>query len=133
MKVVPPLVRLRSQISSDGRVAKFFLMFQGGQHSAFALPYNKMGLFAASIEGVIRVMSRRLAAHEQTSAAEICAGLTAALDVKAISVGEDRDTREKLLWIESSESGPFAFRMNQQAAQMLLEALADETEEPVSH
>src|SRR5215203_4588539 len=44
MKVVPLVWQMRAAVSGDGRIAKFFLTFKGGQHSAFAVPFHKTGL-----------------------------------------------------------------------------------------
>jgi hypothetical protein len=39
---------MRGAVSNDGRIAKFFLTFKGGQHSAFAIPFHK-AYFAESL------------------------------------------------------------------------------------
>src|SRR3954449_10482047 len=76
MKVVPLLWQMRAAVSSDGRIAKFFLTFKGGQHSAFAMPFHKAGLFIKAIRSTIAMMSDRMAAAPKPDAiAEITEGL----------------------------------------------------------
>jgi hypothetical protein len=49
--------------------------------------------------------------------------LSQALSVKNIVSGRDGETGEKLLWIETVESGPFAFRLTPDAAGMLADVV----------
>lgn len=123
MKVIPLLWQMRAAVSNDGRIAKFFLTFKGGQHSAFAIPFHKAGLFIKAIRSTIAMMSDRLAAQKPDATAEIAEGLGQALTVKNIVSGKDAETEEKLLWIETVESGPFAFRLTPDAADMLADVV----------
>ena len=76
MKVVPLLWQMRAAVSNDGRIAKFFLTFKGGQHSAFAVPFHKAGLFLKAIRGTLAMMSDRMAtAPKPDGIAEITEGL----------------------------------------------------------
>src|SRR6476620_7727399 len=99
MKPVPLLWQMRAAVSRDGRIAKFFLTFKGGQHSAFAVPFHKAGLFLNAIKSTIAMMSDRMAAQEPDATSEITEGLGHALTVKTIASGRAAETGEKLLWI----------------------------------
>jgi hypothetical protein len=122
MKVVPPLLKMRAQISDDGRVARFFLLFNGGLNSAFAVPFHKAGLFLRAVRNTVATMATRLAANEADTAAEISEGLAEALSIKAVASGRN-DAGERLLWIETVESGAFAFRLSHEAVEMLMETV----------
>jgi hypothetical protein len=129
MKITtPPLIKMRSVVSDDGRSVRFFLLFQTGQNSAFSLPFNKIGLFYNAIKNVVGQMGQRVAARGGSDAAEISEGLADAVTVKAVATGRDADTGDKLLWIETSDGGPFAFRLNHEATEMLAEALREDEE-----
>jgi hypothetical protein len=127
MKITtPPLIKMRSVVSDDGRSVRFFLLFHTGQNSAFSLPFNKIGLFYNAIKNVVGQMGQRVATRGGSDAAEISEGLADAVTVKAVASGRDADTGDKLLWIETSDGGPFAFRLNGEAAEMLAEALRED-------
>ena len=117
---------MRSVVSDDGRSVRFFLLFQTGQNSAFSLPFNKIGLFYNAIKNVVGQMGQRVAVRGGSDAAEISEGLADAVTVKAVASGRDADTGDKLLWIETSDGGPFAFRLNAEATEMLAEALRED-------
>jgi len=110
---------MRAAVSKDGRVAKFFLTFKGGQHSAFSVPFHKVGLFLKAIRSTIAMMSDRLAAQGPHATAEIAEGLGQALSVRNIVSGKDAETGEK----ETVESGPFAFRLTPDAAHKLADVV----------
>ena len=129
MKIIPHLWQMRAAISSDGRLARFFLTFKGGQHSAFALPFHKIGSFLRAVRNVAAAMSERLAAQQPSATAEVAEGLGNALTVKTVASGRDAETGEKLLWIETEESGPFAFRLNSETANLLAEVVRSDTED----
>ena len=127
MKITtPPLIKMRSVVSDDGRSVRFFLLFQTGQNSAFSLPFNKIGLFYNAIKNVVGQMGQRVAVRGGSDAAEISEGLADAVTVKAVASGRDADTGDKLLWIETSDGGPFAFRLNAEATEMRAEALRED-------
>jgi hypothetical protein len=127
MKITtPPLIKMRSVVSDDGRSVRFFLLFQTGQNSAFSLPFNKIGLFYSAIKNVVGQMGQRVAARGGSDAAEISEELADAVTVKAVASGRDADTGDKLLWIETADGGPFAFRLNAEATEMLAEALRED-------
>ena len=76
MKITtPPLIKMRSVVSDDGRSVRFFLLFQTGQNSAFSLPFNKIGLFYNAIKNVVGQMGQRVAVRGGSDAAEISEGL----------------------------------------------------------
>src|SRR5947199_3674734 len=51
MKIAtPPLLKMRSIVSEDGRWARFFLLFTTGQNAAFSLPFSKIGLFLKTVK-----------------------------------------------------------------------------------
>lgn len=122
MKVVPPLVKMRAQVSDDGRVARFFLLFNGGLNSAFTVPFHKAGLFLRAIRNTVATMANRLAVNEADAAAEISEGLAEALSIKAVASGRN-ETGDRLLWIETVESGAFAFRLSEDAVEMLIDVV----------
>ena len=75
MKIsTPPLLKMRSVVSEDGRWARFFLLFKTGQNAAFSLPFNTIGLYLKAVKNVIRTMSDRIAARGAFSNAEIADG-----------------------------------------------------------
>jgi hypothetical protein len=115
----PPLLKMRSIVSEDGRWARFFLLFTTGQNAAFSLPFNKIGLYLKTIKTVVRTMADRIAAGGAFSTAEIAEGLAEPLSVTGIESGQDADTGDKLLWIETADSGVFAFRLNGQITDTL--------------
>ena len=61
-----------------------------------------------------------VAAHDAQAAAEISEGLAEALSVKAVASGRN-EAGERLLLIETVESGAFAFRLTHDAAEMLID------------
>jgi hypothetical protein len=65
---------MRSLVAEDGRWARFFLVFKSGQHAAFSLPFNTIGLYLKAVKNVIRTMADRLAARGAFSSAEIAEG-----------------------------------------------------------
>jgi hypothetical protein len=95
MKIsTPPLLKMRSVVSEDGRWARFFLLFKTGQN-AF-------------------------------SNAEIAEGLVEAVTVKAVASGRDAETGDRLLWVETTDSGVFTFRLDHGATEMFTDALRDD-------
>lgn len=115
MKQVPLLWQMRAAVSKDGRVAKFFLTFKGGQNTAFAIPFHKMGLFMRAVSSTLGAMADRLDASKTAEIAEGLAQLKP-LSIKTVAYGRDAESGERLLWIETTESGPFAFRLTRDAA-----------------
>ena len=134
MKTIPPLLKMRAQVSEDGRVARFFLLFNGGLHSSFSIPFHNAGLFQRAISNTITTMAGRVAAHDAAAAAEISEGLAEGLSVKAVASGRD-ESGERLLWIETVESGAFAFRLTHDAAEMLIDIVSQNGNDayPMAH
>lgn len=128
MKFVPPLDRMRTIVSEDGRVVRFFLMFKGGQHSAFAIHFNKVGLFLRAINNTMGTMSARLSRDPEAASVEIIDGLAEALVVTAVAAGRN-EAGEKLLWIETNDSGAFSFRLTDEARVMLADAVQEDVGE----
>ncbi len=122
----PPLLKMRTIISEDGRWARFFLLFTGGQNSAFAIPFSKIGLFLNAVKNIIRSMADRIAARGAFSTEEVAEGLSEPVPVKGIQSGRDEGTGEKLLWVETTDSGVFAFRLSGELTETLRDALHDE-------
>ena len=79
-----------------------------------------------AIKSVIRTMADRIAARGALSSAEVAEGLAEAITIKAVATGRDADTGEKLLWVETIDSGAFAFRLSGEAREMLADALRDD-------
>ena len=128
MKNTPPLLKMRSIVSEDGRLARFFLLLRSGQNAAFSLPFNKIGLFLRAVKSVIATMAHRIAASGALSSAELAEGLAEPLSVTGIESGRDVDTGEKLLWVETADSGVFAFRLSGQVTETLKDALREDEE-----
>jgi hypothetical protein len=105
------------------------LLFKTGQNAAFSLPFSDIGLFLKAIKNVIRTMAERIAARGAFSSGEIAEGLAEAVTVKSVASGRDANTGDKLLWIETADSGVFAFRLNQDATEMVADALRGDEEE----
>jgi hypothetical protein len=127
MKITtPPLLKMRSIVSEDGRWARFFLLFKTGQNAAFSLPFSDIGLFLKAVKSVIKTMTDRIAARGAFSSAEIADGLAEAVSVKSVASGRDATTGDRLLWVETDNSGVFAFRLNREATEMVAEALRDD-------
>jgi hypothetical protein len=103
------------------------LLFQSGQNSAFSLPFSKIGLFYNAIRNVVGTMGQRVAASGGSDPAE---GLADAVTVKAVASGRDADSGDKLLWIETADGGPFAFRLNPETIEMLADVLREEEDSP---
>jgi hypothetical protein len=122
----PPLLKMRTMISEDGRWARFFMLFTSGQNTAFSIPFSKIGLFLNVIKSVIRSMAHRIAARGAFSSEEVAEGLSEPICVKGVESGRDGDTGEKLLWVETDDSGVFAFRLNDEVKKTLRDALDDE-------
>ena len=110
MKPVPGLEKMRTVVSDDGRVARFYLMFKGGQHSAFALSFSKIGLLLTAVRSTIATMSARLSdkRHEAAADAEISEGLAEALAVKSIVPGRN-EVGENFLISKPSTAEHFHF------------------------
>ena len=125
MKPIPPLHRMRSLVSNEGHVAQFFLMFKGGQNAGFSIPYHKIGLLVASIRNVAKMMRERLSRAPDASAAETMAGLSDPAVVTAIAVGNNAETGDALLSIETADSGPFSFQLSLEAVKTLNDALQE--------
>jgi hypothetical protein len=124
----PPLLKMRTLVSEDGRWARFFLLFTTGQNTAFSIPFNKIGLLLKAVKTVIKMMADRIAARGAFSTEEVAEGLAEPITIKAIESGRDADTGDKLLWIETTDSGVFAFRLSGPAKEALADALhEDET------
>jgi hypothetical protein len=129
MKITtPPLSKMRTIVSEDGRLARFFLLFKTGQNAAFSLPFNDIGLFLRAVKNVIRTMADRISARGAFSSAEIADGLADALTVKVVASGRDANTGDRLLWIETTDCGVFTFRLNREATEMVADALRDDDE-----
>jgi hypothetical protein len=127
MKIsTPPLLKMRSVVSEDGRWARFFLLFKTGQNAAFSLPFNTIGLYLKAVKNVIRTMSDRIAARGAFSRADIAEGLVEAVTVKAVASGRDAETGDRLLWVETTDSGVFTFRLDHGATEMFTDALRDD-------
>jgi hypothetical protein len=107
-------------------MGSFFLLFTTGQNTAFSIPFSKIGLFLKAVKTVIRTMADRIAARGAFSTEEIAAGLAEPITVKAIESGRDADTGDKLLWIETTDSGVFAFRLSGPAKEALADALHED-------
>lgn len=122
MKPVPPLERMKTIISDDGRVVRFFLVFKGGQQSAFALHFSKIGLFLRAVRSTLGTMSAR---HREAATVEMVDGLTEALTVKAVATGRN-EAGQKLLWIETCDSGAFSFRLTDEARVLLADAVHED-------
>jgi hypothetical protein len=119
---------MRTIVSEDGRWARFFLLFTTGQNTAFSIPFRKIGLLLKALKTVIRTMADRIAARGPFSTEEVAEGLAEPITVKAIESGRDADTGDKLLWIETADSGVFAFRLSGPVKEVLADALnEDET------
>ena len=130
MKITtPPLLKMRSVVSEDGRWARFFLLFKTGQNAAFSLPFSDIGLFLKAVKSVTRTMTDRVAARGEFSSAEIADGLAEAVTVKSVARGRDTETGDRLLWVETNDSGVFAFRLSREATEMVADALRDDQEE----
>ena len=83
----PPLLKMRSVVSEDGRWAKFFLLFKTGQNAAFSLPFKDIGLYLKAVKNVIKTMVDRIAARGAFSSAEIADGLAEAVTATLWSEG----------------------------------------------
>ena len=59
-------------------------------------------------------------------AGEIAEGLAEAVTVKSVASGRDAETGDRLLWVETNDSGVFAFRLNREATEMMADALRDD-------
>ena len=130
MKITtPPLLKMRSIVSEDGRWARFFLLFKTGQNAAFSLPFSDIGLFLKAVRSVISTMTDRIAARGGFSSAQIADGLAEAVTVKAVASGRDAETGDRLLWVETSDSGVFTFRLDQAATELLADAIRDDNEQ----
>ena len=132
MKLVPSLEKMRSVISDDGRVARFFLLFNGGQNSAFALHYSKMALLLGAIKNTIRTMSARLRSHNESAAAEMSEILAAPQTVETVVTGRD-ESGEAILLIETSDSGSLSLRLTSEARGMLQDALQSDRRDSEEH
>jgi hypothetical protein len=122
----PPLLKMRTIVSEDGRWARFFLLFTTGQNTAFAIPFSKVGLLLNAVKNVIRSMADRIATRGAFSTEEVAEGLSEPIPVKRVQSGRDEATGEKLLWIETTDSGVFPLRLNGEVTETLREALQDE-------
>ena len=98
-------------------------MYKGGQHTAFALQFHKVGLFINALKAVVGQMRERLFAQQANGAAEMAEGLAAAGEVCAVGSGRDAESGEALLWLETIDSGSFSFRLNDRAISELAEAV----------
>jgi hypothetical protein len=67
----PPLLKMRTLVSEDGRWARFFLLFTTGQNTAFSIPFNKIGLLLKAVKTVIKTMADRTAARGPFSTEEV--------------------------------------------------------------
>jgi hypothetical protein len=120
----PPLLKMRTIVSDDGRWARFFMLFTSG--TAFSIPFSKIGLFLNVIKNVIRLMADRISARGAFTTEEIAEGLSEPISVKGIESGRDEQTGEKLLLVETDDSGMFPFRLSGEVKQTLRDALDDE-------
>ena len=122
MKIsTPPLLKMRSVVSEDGRWARFFLLFKTGQNAAFSLPFNTIGLYLKAVKNVIRTMSDRIAARGAFSNAEIADALVGSRPSRAAGM-----PRLALLWVETTDSVVFTFRLDHGATEMFTDALRDD-------
>jgi hypothetical protein len=119
----PPLLKMRALVSEDGRWARFFLLFATGQNTAFSIPFSKIGLLLKVVKTVIRTMADRIAARGAFSSEEVAEGLAEPITVNGIESGRDADTGDKLLWIETTDSGVLAFRLSEPVKEALADAL----------
>jgi hypothetical protein len=78
-------------------------------------------------------MADRIAARGAFSSAEIADGLAEAVTVKSVASGRDADTGDRLLWVETTDSGVFAFRLNEQAVEMFTDALRGDEDSRVAN
>jgi hypothetical protein len=72
----PPLLKMRTLVSDDGRWARFFLLFKTGQNTAFSIPFNKIGLLLKVVKTVIKTMADRIAARGAFGTEEVAEGLS---------------------------------------------------------
>ncbi len=112
--------------------------------TAYTLPFNTIGLYLKAVKNVVRTMSDRIAARGAFSNAEIADGLVEAVTVKAVASGRDAETGDRLLWVETTDSGVFTFRLDHgrrkcsrmhfemTRAQVLAERPAEELDWPIS-
>jgi hypothetical protein len=119
----PPLLKMRTLVSEDGRWARFFLLFKTGQNTAFSIPFSKIGLLLKALKTVIKTMADRIAARGPFSTEEVAEGLAEPITVNGIESGRDADTGDKLLWVETTDSGVFAFRLSEPVKEALADAL----------
>ena len=48
------------------------------------------------------------------------------MDFKAVASGRDAETGDRLLWVETTDSGVFTFRLDHGATEMFTDALRDD-------
>jgi hypothetical protein len=118
----PFLAKLSTVISDDGRFARFTAVTKLGQNLSFVLPYDRIGSLIATFQNVSRTMAERLATYGQASETASQA-LASAPTVRAVAMGCDADTGDMLLWLETSDGGPFSFRLDQQSVLLLEDSL----------
>lgn len=123
MKTVPLLDKMRTVVSDDGRIAKFFLMFKGGQHAAFYLQFSKIGLLINAIRNVARVMHIRIERADEVHAAEAAQGMSDAATVVAIGAGRDAESGNRVICLETADNGSFSFNLSPEMSESLLETL----------
>lgn len=75
---------------------------------------------------MIRTMADRIAARGGLSTEEVADGLAEPITVKGIESGRDADTGDKLLWLETTDSGVFAFRLGGPVKKALANALHED-------
>ena len=104
-------------------------MNRAGQHLSFILTYEKAGLFLEAIKKAIRMMRDRLFAKRDQADAVIGEALVGAVDVIALTLGRDSETRDILLCFDTSDSAAFSFRLNEKAARELVDLLLQSKDE----
>jgi hypothetical protein len=111
-------------MTADGLV--FSCCLRPGQNTAFSIPFNKIGLLLKVVKTVIKTMADRIAARGAFGTEEVAEGLSEPITIKGIESGRDADTDDKLLWIETTDSGVFAFRLSGPVKEALADALHDD-------
>jgi hypothetical protein len=120
-----PLEKLRADPSPDGRYARFVLMNRAGQHLAFIIPFDRIGLLLRAIKRLIGTMRDRLFARKPEAASVLHASLTAAPPIAAVTVAHDGENGDALLCLETADEGLYSFRFNTRAVDQLMEALME--------
>lgn len=129
MKPISALHRMRTSVSDDSRIAKFFLLLKGGQNFVFSVPFAKLGLLMNAIKDLTRQMSARLLQSDAANNLEVANGLSDSMYIVSITSGRDEETGDKLIWIETETDGCFAFHLTDCMQQELKTHLDQEQSE----